>query len=165
MDKIFEYAGSSSSSSSGGVGGIMPSSAINFSSSTGLQGTIYSNTSIMPQNTMKSTSIMPQNIVHMSSIAVPQGPVIFNSILPQNKINSNTIPEPPPPASALRSIFDVLDKEMMEPNLLNKIPILRVHANWNQTIVRTGRLSCCRPNLQVCYFLFHFWLLCLLIYC
>jgi DNA polymerase I-like protein with 3'-5' exonuclease and polymerase domains len=24
----------------------------------------------------------------------------------------------------------------------------RVHANWNQTTVRTGRLSCCRPNLQ-----------------
>jgi DNA polymerase family A len=24
----------------------------------------------------------------------------------------------------------------------------RVHANWNHTTVRTGRLSCCRPNLQ-----------------
>lgn len=24
----------------------------------------------------------------------------------------------------------------------------RVHASWNPTIVRTGRLSCCKPNLQ-----------------
>jgi DNA polymerase I-like protein with 3'-5' exonuclease and polymerase domains len=24
----------------------------------------------------------------------------------------------------------------------------RVHAIWNQTVVRTGRLSCCKPNLQ-----------------
>ena len=23
-----------------------------------------------------------------------------------------------------------------------------IHANWNQTVVRTGRLSCSRPNLQ-----------------
>jgi DNA polymerase I-like protein with 3'-5' exonuclease and polymerase domains len=24
----------------------------------------------------------------------------------------------------------------------------RVHANWQQTVVRTGRLSCTKPNLQ-----------------
>lgn len=27
-------------------------------------------------------------------------------------------------------------------------PSVRVHANWQQTIVRTGRLSCTKPNLQ-----------------
>ncbi len=25
---------------------------------------------------------------------------------------------------------------------------VRVHANWQQTVVRTGRLSCTKPNLQ-----------------
>jgi DNA polymerase-1 len=27
-------------------------------------------------------------------------------------------------------------------------PHSRIHASWNQTIVRTGRLSCSKPNLQ-----------------
>lgn len=25
---------------------------------------------------------------------------------------------------------------------------IKIHSVWNQTVVRTGRLSCCRPNLQ-----------------
>jgi len=29
-----------------------------------------------------------------------------------------------------------------------EISVQRVHCCWNQTAVRTGRLSCCRPNLQ-----------------
>lgn len=51
-----------------------------------------------------------------------------------------------PLSSSIKFFFDKESDRKKQKLFVNVCS--RVHANWNQTTVRTGRLSCCRPNLQ-----------------